>query len=122
MGQKDSMKTAIQRHARARNLLVQLEAKHDVIKHCRPLDEDGIEAALIATHPGEDAWLIRLALHLHLNSDAYLQSLSHGGPRYCLDGQSAGEVSTNERHHAHNLLKHHHGHRHKQGRKKKVIP
>ena len=88
----------------------------------RPQDEDGIEVALIAAHPGEDAWLIRLAVHLHLNSDAYLQSLSHGGHRYRLDGQPAGEVSTDERHHAHNLLKHHHTHRHKQERKTKDHP
>jgi hypothetical protein len=122
MGQKDKMATAEQRHARAGELLVQLETEHDVLKHSHPLDEDGIEAALIAAHPGEEAWLIRLALHLHLNSDVYLQSLSHGGPRYDLDGQPAGEVSTDARHHAHNLIKHHHSHRHKQGRKTKNPP
>ncbi len=116
------MATGEQRHARAQDLLVRLEAEHDVLKHHRPLDEDDIEAALISTHPGEDTWLIRLALHLHLNSGAYLQSLSHGGPRYRLDGQPTGEVSTDERHHAHNLLKHHHTHHHKQEHKTKRHP
>lgn len=116
------MATAEQRHARARELLIRLEAEYDVLKHCRPLDEDTTEAALIAAHPGEDAWLIRLALHLHRNSDAYLQSLSHGGPRYRLDGQPAGRVGTDERHHAHNLLKHHRTHHHRQGRKTKGHP
>jgi len=122
MAHRDRHLTGDQRHARAQELLLRLEAGHEVLKHCRPLDEGGIEAALIAAHPAEDAWLIRLALHLHLNGDAYLQSLSHGGPRYDLDGQPVGEVTTDERHHAHNLIKHHHSHRHKQGRKRNSFP
>jgi len=113
MGRKDRSGSGEQRHARAQELLRQLEGQHEVLKHCRPLQEMGIEAALVAAHPEQEAWLIRLALHLHLNSDAYLQSLSHGGPRYDLDGQPAGEVSTDERHHAHHLIKHHQSHRHK---------
>lgn len=119
MGHKDRLATAEQRRARAQELLLQLEAGHEVLKHCRPLDEAGVEAALVAAHPGEEAWLIRLAFHLHLNGDAYLQALSHGGSRYDLDGHPVGEVGIDERHHAHHLLKHHYIHRHKQGAKEK---
>ena len=119
MGRKDKPTTGDQRHKRAKELLLQLEAGHDVLKHRRPLDEAGVETALVAAHPEEEAWLIRLALHLHLNSDAYLQSLSHGGHRYDLEEKPCGEVSSDDRHHAHHLLKHHHSHRHKQGREKR---
>jgi len=100
-----------QREAQARQLLARLRAEHEVLKHFRPLDEDEIENALIQAHPDSPAWLIRLALHHHLTCDAYLQSLSHGGPRHALDGSTHGEVDVDTRHHARNLLKHHHSHR-----------
>jgi sRNA-binding protein len=102
-----------QRHARAEELLVRLKAVHETLKHSRPLHEKGVEQALIEAHPEEQAWLIRLALHRHVNSDSYLQSLSHGGPRFGLTGAPVGQVSLDERHHAHALLKHHRAHRHK---------
>ena len=119
MGHKDRLTTGNQRQIRAKELLLQLEAEHNVLKHRRPLDEAVVESALIAAHPEEKAWLIRLALHLHLNSDGYLQSLSHGGPRYDLEEEPCGEVSSDVRHHAHHLLKHHHTHRHKRSSGKK---
>ncbi len=105
------MTRADTRHAHAEELLRKLKAEHPVFKRFRPLDEDGMETALTAAHPRVEAWLIRLALHLHLNSDGYLQSLSHGGPRYDLAGEPAGEVDTDTRHHARTLLKHHRAHR-----------
>ncbi len=98
-----------QRQVRAEALLNRLKSVHSVLKHCRPLVEDEIETALIAAHPKEKAWLLRAALHQHLNSHGYLQALSHGGVRYRLDGTEAGEVETEKRHHAHSLLKHQHG-------------
>jgi ProP effector len=105
------MTRADARHAQAESLLEQLKAQHPVLKHSRPLDEEIIEDALIAAHPEAEAWLLRLALHLHLNSDAYLQSLSHGGPRHDLADEPRGEVDSETRHHAHALLKHHRAHR-----------
>ena len=107
------MTTGDRRHARAQALLARLKAGHEVLKHSRPLNEEGIHQALVEAHPDEEAWLIRLAVHIHINSDSYLQALSHGGPRYDLGGHHSGEVSTEERHRAHALLRHHRTHRHK---------
>jgi hypothetical protein len=107
------MSQADKRHAEAEKLLQRLRIEHEVLKHFRPLDEESVEASLTAAHPGEEAWLLRLALHRHLNSDPYLQSLSRGGPRCGLDGEPVGEVDSETRHHAHNLLKHHRVHQSK---------
>ena len=104
------------RHSQAEGLLHRLKAEHEVLKHCRPLSETDIESALIQAHPEEEPWLIRLAVHLHVNSDAYLQSVSHGGFRYALDGTPAGEVDADDRHHARSLLKHHRTHESKRRR------
>jgi sRNA-binding protein len=110
------MAKADKRHQAAESLLARLKTQHWILKHCRPLDETCIEADLIGAHPSEESWLIRLALHLHLTSDAYLQSLSHGGPRYLLSGETLGEVDSEARHHAHTLLRHHRAHQHKRRR------
>jgi hypothetical protein len=104
------MSSAEQRHSQAAALLAFLKSEHPVIKHARALDEESIESALLAAHPDRAPWLIRLALHQHLTSDAYLQSLSHGGPRYDLDERPCGQVDADARHHAHLLLKHHRAH------------
>ncbi len=109
----ETMTSADARHIHAEELLQRLKAEHPVLKHYRPLDEDGIEDALTAAHPEAEGWLIRLALHQHLQSDGYLQSLSHGGPRYDLGGEPSGKVDTDTRHHARALLKHHRAHRSK---------
>jgi hypothetical protein len=101
------------RHRQAEDLLRRLHAEHAVLKHFRPLDETGIEAALIAAHPEVEPWLIRLAVHLHLTCDAYLQSLSHGGARHDLAGAPVAEVDSAARHHARALLKHHRAHQKK---------
>jgi hypothetical protein len=108
MSQKD------QRQHQAEALLARLQRLHEVLKHHQPLAEEGIETALAQAHPEEEPWLIRLALHLHLGGDAYLQALSHGGPRHNLQGQPRGEVDTAARHHARMLLRHRLTHRGKQ--------
>ena len=101
------MSSADHRHAQAETLLAGLRARHEVLKHCRPLDEESIAEELLAAHPDEEQWLVRLAVHVHVNSDAYLQSLTHGGPRFNLAGGEAGSVSASDRHRARHLLKHH---------------
>lgn len=110
------MSKADQRHKQAAALLAELQIQHSVLKHYKALDEEGVEQTLIETHAEKPAWLIRLALHQHLNSNAYLQSLSHGGARFDLREQPSGEVDNDTRHHARALLKHHHAH---SGRKTK---
>jgi sRNA-binding protein len=109
------MSHAEQRHAQAAELAARLKAEHPVLKHANPLDETTVEADLLAAHPDLAPWLLRLALHQHLTGDAYLQSLAHGGPRYRLDGEPAGEVDSETRLHARLLLKHHRAHRHRDG-------
>jgi sRNA-binding protein len=104
------MSQADQRHKRANALLTELKLRHVVLKQGRPLEESCIEQALIDAHPRQEPWLIRLALHQHLNSDAYLQSLSHGGARYDLANQPVGQVEAESRQHAHALLKHQRAH------------
>ena len=96
-----------QRHTLALELLRRLQAAHQVLKHFRPLAEDHVEQQLVAAHPEEEPWLVRLALHLHLTSDNYLQSLAHGGARFDLAGDDEGQVTPHTRHHARSLLKHH---------------
>jgi sRNA-binding protein len=95
------------RHRQAAELLRRLQAEHPALKHFRPLDEAAVEASLVAAHPQVEPWLLRLALHVHVTSDAYLQGLSHGGALHRLDGTTAGEVDPETRHHARALLKHH---------------
>jgi len=105
------MSRADARHHQAERLLDRLKSDHGVLKHFRPLDEAQVEVDLAAAHPDAEDWLLQLALHLHLNSDGYLQALAHGGPRYDLAGNPAGEVEADTRHHARALLKHHRAHK-----------
>jgi ProQ/FINO family len=105
------MTSADQRHQRAESLLAQLQRDHEVLRHYRPLDESSIEMELLAAHPDVEPWLIRSALRLHLATDAYLQSLSHGGKRLRLDGGATEPVEPEVRHHARALLRHHHRHK-----------
>jgi ProP effector len=99
------------RQARETALLERLREAHPMLHQHRPLAA-GIDTELAQAHPDEEAWLLTQALRLHLHSDAYLQAIAHGGPRYDLAGNPAGQVTDDERHHARATLKHRQHHRH----------
>ena len=81
---------------RARALLTELRGRYPVLGAFRPLSI-GIRAAVQAAVPGVAHKLIDGALALHCHSDAYLQAIAAGGPRYVLDGTPSGEVSEEHR-------------------------
>jgi ProP effector len=83
-------------HGRARALLTALRAKYPVLGEYRPL-AIGTHAEAYAAAPGVTRKTIASALSLHCHSDAYLQAIAAGGPRYALDGAPSGEVCKEHR-------------------------
>ncbi len=82
--------------ARRNATLDKLAETYAVFRDCKPLAL-GIHKVLLERQPelGKDA--IRKALHIHTASTRYLKALSNADQRFDLDGQPAGEVTTEQR-------------------------
>jgi ProP effector len=90
---KPAQKTA---PSRRNATLDKLAETYAVFRDCKPLAL-GIHKVLLERQPelGKDA--IRKALHIHTASTRYLKALSNADQRFDLDGQPAGEVTTEQR-------------------------
>ena len=72
-------------------------------KSVRPLAL-GVDAVLKVAWPDVGRCRIKRFLSDHCKSRSYLLAIAAGGPRYYLDGSVDGEVSEDQRAHAHQML------------------
>lgn len=81
-----------------------LAASYAVFRECKPLAL-GIHKVIMERQPELTKEHIRTALRIHTASTRYLKALSQADQRYDLDGQPAGEVSSEQREQALGVVK-----------------
>lgn len=87
-----------------RALLKELKEKFATFRDCKPL-AIGIDKQLLASIPGLDRKLLRIALGIHTNSLPYLKAIEKATTRFDLEGNAADEISDAHRAHAAETLK-----------------
>ncbi len=88
----------------ARQLLKDLQEKFPVFRDSQPL-AIGIDKQLMARLPGLERKPLRIALGIHTHSLRYLKASEKAATRVDLDGQPAGEITSEQRQHASELVK-----------------
>jgi ProP effector len=88
----------------ARKLLKTLQERFIVFREHRPL-AIGVDKQIIAQTPDVNRKVLRIALGLHTRSVPYLKAMEKATVRFDLDGNAAGEVPTEHRKHAAEMLR-----------------
>lgn len=88
-----------------RNEVLQgLSENYPVFSGCLPL-AIGIHKTIKTRQPELGEAALRLALRLHTASTKYLKAIANGSQRFDLDGNPAGEISTEQKQQALDTLK-----------------